>query len=189
MGGVKGGGDHPLFVIPVNLRVLLLSVSFVKRRRLAFECVVYRSAMFLSINRKAMMLCFALQYVEAGPPPPPVRSAAALGKNIAVIGAGYSGLAAACELRLLGYEVTVVSGIASCLHICTYKIPVKRSERIEGQLREEQRCEVEVWYNFAPLGTTIGAKRSVLSHSPNHTIGTSRSSCASRLTLALPPLP
>ena len=52
---------------------------------------------------------FIPRLVLANPPPPPVFSPSSKGRHIAVIGAGYAGLAAACELRLLGYKVTVVS--------------------------------------------------------------------------------
>ena len=50
--------------------------------------------------------------VVAGTPPPPTPAASAAGKHIVVIGAGFAGLTAACELRGFGYEVTVVDAQA-----------------------------------------------------------------------------
>ena len=53
------------------------------------------------------LLALLLSRALAGPPPAPTLSPAARNRTIAVIGAGFSGLAAACELRLLGYDVVV----------------------------------------------------------------------------------
>ncbi len=56
-----------------------------------------------------LLLSLFIPLVTANPPPPPAYASSSKGRHIGIIGSGYSGLAAACELRLLGYEVTVVS--------------------------------------------------------------------------------
>ena len=49
----------------------------------------------------------------AAAPPPPVRERSTAGRRIVVVGAGYAGLAAACELAALGYSVTVVDRLGA----------------------------------------------------------------------------
>ena len=60
-----------------------------------------------------LALVLAPRPSAAAAPPPPARERSAAGRRIVVIGAGYAGLAAACELAALGYSVTVVDRLGA----------------------------------------------------------------------------
>lgn len=88
-----------------------------------------------------------------------VRKSAAPGQKVAVIGAGPAGLAAAHDLALMGYQVTIFEASEQAGGMMYHGIPEFRLSRavIDKEVEKIEQLGVEIRYHF-PLTSEFGIK-------------------------------